>query len=93
MAAGCMSAGRVGTVSRTGCSFAGDTGYPPDSKMLAQRFGGFDCSMIPVGCHEPRGFPGAMHADEEEAARATAWPRTRSCCSGWGDTRAEETQW
>lgn len=49
--------------------YAGDTGYAPDFAEIGQRFGGFDLSMIPVGCYLPRWFMKQKHVNEEEAVR------------------------
>jgi L-ascorbate metabolism protein UlaG (beta-lactamase superfamily) len=49
--------------------YAGDTGYAPDFVEIGRRFGGFDFSMIPVGCYEPRWFMRGQHVNEDEAVR------------------------
>ncbi len=49
--------------------YVGDTGYAPDFAEIGRRFGGFDVSMIPVGCYLPRWFMQAQHVNEEEAVK------------------------
>lgn len=49
--------------------FAGDTGYSPDFRDIAARFGGFDLALIPIGAYDPRWFMQAQHVDPEEAVR------------------------
>ncbi len=49
--------------------FAGDTGYAADFAEIGQRFGGFDYSMIPVGCYLPRWFMRNQHVNEDEAVQ------------------------
>ena len=61
--------------------FAGDTGYAPDFQEIGRRFGGFDLSMIPVGCYLPRWFMKSIHVDEEEAVRIHLDVRSRL---SWG---------
>ncbi len=68
--------------------FAGDTGYSPDFKVLGERFGGFDFSLIPVGCYEPRWFHAGMHVNEDEAVRIHLDVRSRlSMGIHWGTFR------
>ncbi|MCZ8111375.1 MAG: MBL fold metallo-hydrolase [Betaproteobacteria bacterium] len=68
--------------------FAGDTGYSPDFKLLGERFGGFDFSLIPVGCYEPRWFHAGMHVNEDEAVRIHLDVRSRlSLGIHWGTFR------
>ena len=58
--------------------FAGDTGYSPDFKDIAQHFaarqgreqgGGFDIALIPVGAYEPRWFMKSQHVNPQEAVQ------------------------
>lgn len=68
--------------------FAGDTGYSPDFRQIGERFGGFDFSLIPVGCYAPRWFHARMHVDEDEAVRIHLDLRSRlSLGIHWGTFR------
>jgi N-acyl-phosphatidylethanolamine-hydrolysing phospholipase D len=68
--------------------FAGDTGYAPDFAEIGRRFGGFDFSMIPVGCYLPRWFMRAQHVNEEEAVRIHQDVKSRlSIGIHWGTFR------
>ncbi|MCE2657549.1 MAG: MBL fold metallo-hydrolase [Rubrivivax sp.] len=68
--------------------FAGDTGYAPDFAEIGRRFGGFDLSMIPVGCYLPRWFMAAQHVNEEEAVRIHRDVKSRlSIGVHWGTFR------
>ncbi len=49
--------------------FAGDTGYSRDFEKLAEKFGQFDLSAIPIGGYEPRWFMKAAHVNPEEAVK------------------------
>lgn len=49
--------------------FAGDTAKGMHDKMLADRFGGFDLSLIPIGAYEPRWFMKYSHLNPEEAVQ------------------------
>jgi N-acyl-phosphatidylethanolamine-hydrolysing phospholipase D len=50
--------------------FAGDTGYGPDFRDAADRYGSPDIALLPIGAYEPRWFMGAMHMNPEEAVQA-----------------------
>lgn len=65
--------------------YAGDTGYAPDFADIGRRFGGFDFSMIPVGCYEPRWFMRGQHVNEDEAVRIHQDVRSRQSIGvHWG---------
>jgi L-ascorbate metabolism protein UlaG (beta-lactamase superfamily) len=49
--------------------FSGDTGYSPDFRDIAERFGGFDLAAIPVGSYEPRWFMAEQHVNPAEAVQ------------------------
>ncbi|MGE0354437.1 MAG: MBL fold metallo-hydrolase [Gemmatimonadales bacterium] len=53
-----------------GVYFAGDTGYHPEFRRIAERFGPFDLCLIPIGAYEPRWFMRVVHMNPEEAVRA-----------------------
>lgn len=68
--------------------YTGDTGYSPDFAEIGRRFGGFDLSMIPVGCHLPRWFMQKQHANEDDALRIHADVKSRlSVGVHWGTFR------
>jgi L-ascorbate metabolism protein UlaG (beta-lactamase superfamily) len=50
--------------------FAGDTGYAPLFKEIAERFDGIDMAFLPVGAYEPRWFMKEMHINPAEAVQA-----------------------
>ena len=50
--------------------FAGDTALHPDFEEIAQRFGPFDASILPIGAYEPRWFMRNVHMDPSEAVKA-----------------------
>jgi len=45
----------------------GDTGYSPDYRDIARRFGSFDLAVIPIGSYAPRWFMAPQHVDPNEA--------------------------
>lgn len=68
--------------------YAGDTGYAPDFAEIGRRFGGFDLSMIPVGCYLPRWFMQQQHVNEQEAVRIHLDVKSRlSIGVHWGTFR------
>jgi N-acyl-phosphatidylethanolamine-hydrolysing phospholipase D len=50
--------------------FAGDTGLHPELGTIAQRFGPFDLSILPIGAYDPRWFMHPVHMAPEEAVAA-----------------------
>ena len=57
-------------IGDTAVFFAGDTGFHPDFETIAQRFGPFDLSILPIGAYEPRWFMHPVHMDPAEAVAA-----------------------
>jgi L-ascorbate metabolism protein UlaG (beta-lactamase superfamily) len=50
--------------------FAGDTGYHSHFKMIHQKFGPMDLSLLPIGAYEPRWFMKEFHMDPADAVQA-----------------------
>ncbi len=50
--------------------FAGDTGYSSHFKMIREKYGAVDLSLLPIGAYEPRWFLREFHMDPEEAVQA-----------------------
>jgi len=49
--------------------FAGDTGYGKVFKMIKERVGGMDLSLIPIGAYEPRAFMKNAHVWPRESVK------------------------
>lgn len=50
--------------------FAGDTGYGPHFKMIHEKCGEMDLSLLPIGAYEPRDFMRDQHMNPEDAVKA-----------------------
>ena len=50
--------------------FAGDTGYGPHFKMIREKCGVMDLSLLPIGAYEPRDFMKDQHMNPEDAVLA-----------------------
>lgn len=49
--------------------FAGDSGYHPEFRVIGERYGPFDVTLLPVGAYEPAWFMQPAHMNPEEAVR------------------------
>lgn len=57
--------------SRAGAMFfAGDTGYGPHFRAIAERFPDLRLALLPIGAYEPRWFMRPVHMNPEDAVRA-----------------------
>ena len=50
--------------------FAGDTAYKEHFKLIKERYGAMDLSLLPIGAYEPRWFMKDFHMNPEEAVQA-----------------------
>ena len=50
--------------------FAGDTGYGEHFRIIRERLGSPDLSVLPIGAYEPRWFMKDQHINPDEAVRA-----------------------
>jgi L-ascorbate metabolism protein UlaG (beta-lactamase superfamily) len=50
--------------------FAGDTAYGSHFKMIQERYGAMNLSLLPIGAYEPRWFMKEFHMNPEEAVQA-----------------------
>lgn len=53
-----------------GLFFAGDTGYGPHFREIAQRLGRPRLALLPIGAYEPYWFMGPVHMNPDDAVRA-----------------------
>jgi N-acyl-phosphatidylethanolamine-hydrolysing phospholipase D len=68
--------------------FAGDTGYAPIFRDIGARFGGFDLSLIPIGCYNPRWLMQPVHLNPVEAVQVHLDVQSRlSVACHWGTFR------
>jgi L-ascorbate metabolism protein UlaG (beta-lactamase superfamily) len=65
--------------------FAGDTGYSPVFKEIAERFGPMNISIIPIGTYRPRWFMKPVHVDPPQAVQIHRDLNShQSIASHWG---------
>jgi L-ascorbate metabolism protein UlaG (beta-lactamase superfamily) len=57
--------GTIGTIY-----FAGDTGFGPHFKMIAERYGPIDVALLPIGAFRPRWFMQSSHLSPSDAVQA-----------------------
>jgi L-ascorbate metabolism protein UlaG (beta-lactamase superfamily) len=62
--------GYVLTLSNKKIFFAGDTGYGPHFKMIHEKCGAMDLSLLPIGAYEPRWFMKDQHMNPDDAVMA-----------------------
>ncbi len=68
--------------------FAGDTGYSPIFREIGDRFGGFDLSLIPIGCYNPRWLMQPVHLNPADAVQVHIDVKSRlSIACHWGTFR------
>lgn len=53
-----------------GLFFAGDTGYGPHFKAIAERLGNPRLALLPIGAYEPRWFMSPVHMNPDDAVLA-----------------------
>lgn len=67
---------------------AGDTGYCPVFRDIAERLGPIDFAMIPIGAYSPRWFMQEIHMNPEEAVQAFQEAQCqRAVAMHWGTFR------
>lgn len=57
-------------ISEQSLYFAGDTGYGPHFKMVYEKLGAPDLSLLPIGAYEPRWFMKDQHMNPDDAVLA-----------------------
>lgn len=62
---GFLFKGPAGTVY-----FAGDTGFGPHFRMIAERYGPIDVALLPIGAFRPRWFMQSSHLSPSDAIQA-----------------------
>ncbi len=62
--------GFVVRVSGKQIFFAGDTGYGPHFRTIAEKLGPMDISLLPIGAYEPRWFMQDQHMNPNDAVKA-----------------------
>ncbi len=68
--------------------FAGDTGYSPIFREIGERFRGFDLSLIPIGCYNPRWLMQPVHLNPADAVQVHIDVHSRqSIACHWGTFR------
>jgi N-acyl-phosphatidylethanolamine-hydrolysing phospholipase D len=68
--------------------FAGDTGYSPIFREIGDKFQGFDLSLIPIGCYNPRWLMQPVHLNPADAVQVHIDVRSRqSIACHWGTFR------
>jgi N-acyl-phosphatidylethanolamine-hydrolysing phospholipase D len=68
--------------------FAGDTGYSPIFREIGAKFRGFDLSLIPIGCYNPRWLMQPVHLNPADAVQVHIDVRSkRSIACHWGTFR------
>jgi L-ascorbate metabolism protein UlaG (beta-lactamase superfamily) len=50
--------------------FAGDTGFGPHFKLIAERYGPIDVALLPIGAFRPRWFMQSSHLSPSDAIQA-----------------------
>jgi L-ascorbate metabolism protein UlaG (beta-lactamase superfamily) len=65
--------------------FAGDTGYSPVFKEIADRLGPIQISIVPIGAYRPQWFMSPVHVDPPEAIKILKDTHSHMAIAGhWG---------
>ncbi len=62
----------------TSVFFAGDTGYGPHFRAIAEKFPALDLALLPIGAYEPRWFMSNQHMNPLDAVQAHLDLRART---------------